>query len=187
MNTTAEAIFIDGRRIVLTPLGQADVSADYLAWLNDADVMRYRAPKAFPTTLAQLEAWIAGLPDRGDLVLAIRTRQERRHVGNIALNSILWVHRSAELSIMIGAKDVWGLGYATEAIELVTAHAFTRMNLHRVWTESPNPAFNAAMRGLGWTAEGTKREAFMVDGAFTDLACWSILDREWREGKGRMA
>jgi ribosomal-protein-alanine N-acetyltransferase len=182
----AEPVFLQGEKVVLTALGRGDVSADYLAWLNDADVLRYRGPKAFPTTMTQLETWVESLPQRGDLVLAIRTRDERRHVGNIALNTIVWAHRSAELSIMIGAKDVWGRGLATEAIALLTAHGFGTMGLHRLWSESPNPGFNETMRKLGWTPEGMKREAYLLDGVFVDLACWSILDREWRDGRSRL-
>lgn len=181
----SESIFIEGKDIVMMPLGRSDISPEYLSWLNDGEVLRYRALKSFPTTLAQLEAWIEGLPSRGDLVLAIRTRTERRHVGNIALNTILWPHRSAELSVMIGAKDIWGQGIASDAIEALTAHGFAAMALHRIWSESPNPAFNGVVAKLGWTKEGIKRDGFMLDGAFVDLGCWSILDHEWRSKKGR--
>jgi [ribosomal protein S5]-alanine N-acetyltransferase len=187
MNLTPEAVFLAGRGVVMTPLGRADASPEYLAWLNDADVLRYRGPKAYPTTIAQLERWLDELPGRGDLTLAIRTQNERRHVGNIALNNILWVHRSAELSIMIGAKDIWGRGYGSEAIALVTAHAFSVMGLHRLWAESPNPAFNGTMRKLCWQQEGIKRDAFLLDGAFVDIECWGLLDGEWRERRGQTA
>lgn len=182
---TGESSFLEGKDIVMMPLGKGDINSEYLSWLNDAAVLRYRAPKSFPTTLAQLEEWIVSLPSRGDLVLAIRTRTERRHVGNIALNTILWPHRSAELSIMIGAKDVWGQGIAKDAIEVLTAHAFGAMGLHRLWSESPNPAFNGVVAKLGWTKEGIKRDGFMLDGAFVDIGCWSILDHERRSGGGR--
>jgi [ribosomal protein S5]-alanine N-acetyltransferase len=181
---SGEAVFLQGDALVLTPLGRGDATAAYLAWLNDADVLRYRAPKAYPTTMAQLEIWLDGLGERGDVVLAVRTREDQRHVGNIALNSIQWVHRSAELSIMIGAKDVWGRGYGAEAIKLVMQHAFSAMGMHRLWAESPNPAFNAAIKKLGWIQEGVKREAFLVDGKFSDLICWSILEHEWRAAEG---
>jgi ribosomal-protein-alanine N-acetyltransferase len=186
MNNAREQVFLEGKNIDLMPLGRSDVSAEYLAWLNDPEVLRHRGSRVYPTTIAQLERWIDGLPDRGDLVLAIRTRRERNHIGNISLNTIQWVHRSAELSIMIGAKEVWGRGFGTEAIALLTAHAFSTIGLHRVWAESPNPTFNAAMKKLAWTHEGTKREAFLLDGAYIGFECWSILEPEWRTGKGRL-
>ena len=80
---------------------------------------------------------------------------------------------------MIGATDVWGSGYGSEAIELLTAHAFTAMGLNRLSADSPNPAFNASMKKLGWVHEGTRRKAFLVDGQFTDFECWGLLASEW--------
>lgn len=170
--------FLETPRLRLTSLVAADASPEYLAWLNDADVLRYRAPKAFPTTEAGLRSYIDSINDRGDLVLAIRTLDDERHIGNVALNSILWVHRSAELSIMIGARDTWSRGYGREVMSAVVDHAFSAMGLHRVWAESPNPAFNRAVSSLGWTHEGTKRDAFLLDGRFVDMECYAILASE---------
>ena len=176
----AQPAFLVGERLMLRPLVSADATRDYLAWLNDPEVLRYRAPKAFPTTMPQLRAWIASLPQRGDLVLAIRTKRGDRHIGNVALNTILWVHRSAELSIMLGAHGTRGRGYGREAIALLTRHGFASMGLNRIWAESPNLAFKRAVESLGWRKEGVKREALLVDGKLQDVVCWSILAREWR-------
>ena len=163
----------------LRALTESDISEDYLAWLNDPAVLRYRGPKAYPSNLAQLKRYVESIPARGDLVLAICMKRTNRHVGNIALNTILWIHRNAELSIMIGAKDIWGRGIGKEAINLITRHAFESMGLHRLWAESANPLFNAAVKSLGWTREGTKRETFLIDGQFADMECWSILADEY--------
>ena len=57
------------------------------------------------------------------------------------------------------------------------------MGLERVWAESPNPAFNGAVRSLGWTREGVKREAFLLDGNRVDIECWAVLRREWSPAK----
>ena len=171
--------FLEGEKTRLRALTKADISEHYLAWLNDPDVLRHRGPKAYPSTLAELKCYVESIPRRGDLVLAICERDSGRHIGNIALNTVLWIHRSAELSIMIGAKDVWGQGLGKEAIDLVTRHAFESMGLNRLWAESPNPAFNAAVKSLGWTHEGTKRQAFLIEGRFVDMNCWSMLADEY--------
>jgi RimJ/RimL family protein N-acetyltransferase len=170
--------FIETPRLLLTPLSVEDASDEYLAWLNDPEVLRFRGPKAFPSTMVSLRAYLESIPARGDLVLALRLKDGARHVGNIALNSILWVHGTAELSMMIGARDVWGKKLGQEAIAGVTTHAFANMRLHRLWAESPNPAFNGAVKALGWTCEGIKRQAFLVDGRHVDVECWGILCEE---------
>lgn len=176
-----DATFIQTARLSLAGLQPDDISDDYLAWLNDADVLRFRARKAFPTRSEQMREYVDSVATRGDLVLTIRLRESRQHIGNIALSSIDWVHGTAELSIMIGAKDVWGRGLGREAIHSVSRHAFMNMGLRRLWAESPNPAFNAAVRALGWTHEGAKRQAFLVDGTFVDIDCWGLLRTEFKE------
>jgi len=183
--TAPEAVFLSDGLVRLRPLGPADASPAYLSWLNDPDVLRWRGPKAFPTSSAQLADWLAATAARGDLVLAIETVAGGRHVGNVALNTIQWTHGTAELSIMIGARDMWGRGIGAATIALVTAHAFDSMGLRRLWAESPNPAFNRAVERQGWSAEGIKRQAFFADGAYLDIACWGILASEWRTRKNR--
>lgn len=177
MTSTA---FIETPRLILRGLRPEDATDAYLGWLNDPDVLRYRGPKAFPSSRESLESYLVGLAGRGDLMLALCLKEDGRHIGNIALNTVLWVHRSAELSLMIGAKDAWGQGYGREAIHAVCRHGFLSMGLHRIWAESPNPAFNASVRALGWTREGTKRQAFLLDGELTDIECWAILKPEFK-------
>lgn len=149
--------------LALRPLTADDASQTYLDWLNDPEVSRYRAPRKSVMTMDALREWIEKIPERGDKVFAICA--DSRHIGNIALNTI--VGGSAELSIMIGAKDVWGRGYGTEAIRLASAHGFDVLGLERLWAESPNPAFNSAMCKLGWTKEPPRRNEHF------DLLCWS--------------
>lgn len=155
--------------ITLRPLTPDDASQIYLDWLNDPEVSRYRAPRK-TMTMEALREWIENIPERGDKVFAIST--DDRHIGNIALNTI--VDGSAELSIMIGAKDVWGRGYGSEAIRQITRYGFGVLGLDSLWAESPNPAFNAAMRKLGWKREANRRNEHF------DLECWSCERRAVR-------
>jgi RimJ/RimL family protein N-acetyltransferase len=176
---TMKPAFLETPRLVLGNLRPEDLTEEYLAWLNDPEVLRYRAPKAFPTDIEALKEYLGRVAAREDLLLAIRLKDTERHIGNITLNSILWVHRSAELSIMIGAKDMRGQGLGKEAIYGLSNHAFSSMGLHRLWAESPNPAFNRAVTTLGWKHEGTKRQAFLLDGDLVDIECWGQLKTEF--------
>lgn len=163
-------------RLLLGPLRLEDVDEAYVHWQNDPEVLRYRARRV-PLNADDLRAYIRAIPAR-DRVFAIRERVTSRHIGNVTLNSVLEHHRSAELSIVMGARDVWGRGYGREVIVVVTRFAFDTMGLHRVWAESPNPAFNHVVEGLGFVHEGTKRQALLIDGRYVDLECWAMLEGE---------
>lgn len=180
MSASTNLEFIVGERVVLRPLLPSDASDEYLGWLNDPMVLRHSGRKAFPSTRSDLERFLTNLSGSGDLVLAICDAQTRRHVGNLSINGIVWPFGSAELSIMIGAKDIWGRGFGRDAIALVTAHVFNSMGLRRLWAESPNPSFNAVMKDLNWVQEGVKRQAFLLDGHFVDMTCWGLLRDEYR-------
>jgi RimJ/RimL family protein N-acetyltransferase len=170
--------FIETERLLLDGLRTVDASAEYLAWLNDPEVLRFRGPRGFPSSMDELRAYLERAEGGPDLVLAIRLRSDGGHIGNIALNTIDWLHSTAEVSMMIGAREQWNQGFGKEAIVAVTKHAFATLGLNRLWAESPNPSFNAAVAALGWTHEGTKRQAFRLDGRFVDIECFGLLASE---------
>lgn len=161
-----------GHRVILCPLLREFASDEYLAWLNDPDVLRYRAPKSRTMSWEDMVAWLDEVPDDSRR-FAITV--DGRHIGNISLDGIQQHHATADLGIMLGAKDVWGKGYGKEAIEVLTQFGFGQLGLHRISASSPNPAFNAIMRSLGWEHEGTAREAFLCEGQHIDIERWAIL------------
>ncbi|CAA7618650.1 GNAT family N-acetyltransferase [Magnetospirillum sp. UT-4] len=171
--------FVVGERVYLRVPRPEDVNDTYLSWLNDPETLRYSARKAFPTGIEEARAYPEAARRAGDLHLAICVTDTAQHVGNISLQRIQWPHGSAVLSILIGTAATRGKGYGKDAIALATRHAFASMGLRRLSAESPHPAFNAAMRSLGWTHEGTRRQALLVDGAYADLECWGILKDEF--------
>ncbi len=176
---------IENSRLGLAKLTPAFSSRDYLAWLNDPEVQRYTRRRGRVVSEKEMCEFINKSASSGDWHWAIVLKDNEQHVGNISLNSIDHLNSSAELSIMIGDRSVWGKGVAQEAIRLATQFAFDTLELIRLWAESPNPAFNAIMKKLGWRKEGERRSAFLVDAAYLDLECWSLLKNEWSNGTKR--
>lgn len=169
-----------GKRIRLHRLSMADASAVYLSWLNDPLVQRFSRRRGMTLTEEDMHKFLTYAETCADYHFAIRLLEGDRHIGNIALDTLDPKNKSGEISIMIGDRSVWGKGFATEAISVVSEFAFQLLGLHRLWAQSPNPAFNRAMKKLGWIQEGIRREAFLVKEGYVDLVCWSILDAEYR-------
>jgi ribosomal-protein-alanine N-acetyltransferase len=166
-----------GRSIRCRPLTLDDVSERYVGWLNDPEVNRYSRRRLFTSSAGDIRAFIAGIgPD--EHVLAIEAG-EGVHIGNIQFGPIDRAARCAEIRILIGDRSVWGRGYGTEAIYLVTRHMFLDESLHRVEANSCNPAFIRAVQKLGWREEGKLRERFPVDGGFLDYLWFGQLQREF--------
>ncbi len=175
----SDELVIEGKKVSLRKLRPQDLNETYLGWLNDPEVLRFSGRKGTKSTMESLQKFYQDSLTSSDLILAICLKPSQKHIGNISLNSIKKLHRSAELSIMVGDKSQWGQGVGGEAIKVLTDHAFKVLKLHRVWAESPNPGFNKAVSRLGWQKEGVKREAFELDGRMVDFECYSILRPEW--------
>lgn len=155
-------------------LTRAFASDQYLAWLNDPEVLRYRAPKSRTMTWDDMVAWLDDVPeDSRRFAMTV----DGRHIGNISLDGIQKHHATGDLGIMLGAKDAWGQGFGKEAIELLAQWGFKELGLHRISASSPNPAFNAIMRSLGWDHEGTAMEAFLYEGKRINIERWAILQQ----------
>lgn len=172
--------FLLSDRLALRHLTLEDATERYANWLNDPECLKFRGPKAFPTDMVSLKHYLENIAASGDLRLAVCIKDTGEHIGNVALNSILWVHGSAELSILIGAKHQWGKGYGKEVIQAVSKHAFGSMGLRRLWAESPNPSFNSAVKALNWAHEGKKRKAFLLEGQHVDIECWGLLKEDFK-------
>ena len=174
--------FLAGARVRLRPLTAADVDGPYLEWFNDAEVCRHNAHHVYPYTRDEALTWVAALRGRRDaLVLAIEL--DGRHVGNVSLQGIDPVGRSAELAIVLGDRDVWGQGIGLEAAELLVGHGFSALNLRRIacGTVAANAGMRRLAERLGMTQEGVRREAVWSDGAYHDIVEYGLLAAEWEE------
>ena len=103
--------FLVGERLYLRLLEESDIGEDYLSWLNDAEVTRYLETGKFPATPSAIRRYVERFQDSTtDLLLAIVDRETDQHVGNVTLNKINWIHRTADTGLMIGQKEFWGKG-----------------------------------------------------------------------------
>lgn len=176
-------VFLTGPRTRLRPLSAADVDGPYLEWFNDPEVCRLNSHHVFPYTRPEALDWVAALPGRRDaLVLAIEMSEDGRHVGNVSLQGIDTVNRSADLAIVLGDRGVWGQGVGGEAARLLVDHGFRALNLHRITcgTVVANAAMRRVAERLGMTQEGVRRRAMWTDGEYHDVVEYGLLADEWR-------
>lgn len=178
------AAFLAGERVCLRPLRETDADGPYADWLNDAEACRGNSHHIFPYTRAEALDYIRQSAARRDaLVLAVTLKADGRHIGNIALQHIHPVNRSAEFSILIGDRTAWGQGYGLEAAQLVFTHAFSELNLERVacGTYGENEAMQKLAARLGMREEGRRRRAVFKGGRYQDVIEYGILRDEFHE------
>lgn len=176
--------FLIGSRLYLRPLEAADGPRSQV-WINDPDIRRTILMQRPMSRLAEDE-WLKSHDQSmtpKDVIFAIVLSEGDRHIGNTSFNSIDWINRVAETGTLIGEKDCWGMGYATEAKELLLEYGFNTLGLNRI--ESHTIAFNvASMRHLektGYIEEGRFRDRMFRDGKWHDTVHFGILRQEWLE------
>jgi ribosomal-protein-alanine N-acetyltransferase len=175
--------YIVGRRLSLRPLVESDFNDEYLYWLNDPEVNKYSQRRPFPQDRESMRSYSEyySKNSRRGFVLAIILRETKEHIGNIALVNVEPIHRCAEISILIGNKDYWGKGMASEAIYLLTQHGFVAMNLHKIFAGTFNPAFARCVEKLSWRQEGVFRDRIWSGGKYHNQRWFSVLRDEFEQ------
>ncbi|MGV3310693.1 GNAT family N-acetyltransferase [Streptococcus suis] len=102
-------------------------------------------------------------------------------VGTFALMRIDTNHRSIEVGWVIFSPKLQRTRQATEAHYLLMNYVFEELGYRRYeWKcDSLNQASQAAAKRLGFTYEGTFRQALVYKKRNRDTAWFSLLDHEW--------
>ena len=151
-------------------------------WYSDPEVARLTRYQQGPLSAEEIQRFFYGRIMGSDfLAMAIHVRESDRLIGTCALSQLDGDNGSTLFHITIGERDAWGHGYGSEATELMVAHAFTQLALHRVALT----VFEFNVRAIrtyekcGFTVEGRARDAIFRDGRFWDEIHMSILAAEW--------
>ena len=76
---------------------------------------------------------------------------------------------TADLSIMIGDRDYWGVGYGTEAWSLMLEFLLRRSRKVTAGTMSVNEGMLRIFEKSGMGIEGVKKRQFLFEGREVDL------------------
>ncbi len=159
--------FIEGERIYLREVRVSDVNDDYYRWLNDPEVNRYLETRYIPQSHENIRRYVEALDGKRDEIFtAICLKEDDRHIGNIKCGPINWVHGFGDISLLIGEKDCWGKGIATEAIRLLTNYAFNVLSLRKVKAGcyAINVGSQKAFKKAGFKVEGVLKDQWIVAG-----------------------
>lgn len=121
-----------GKKIYLKNLFVQNITEDYISWMNDYEIVKYTESRFSPHNRESIEQFVNNANNANNILFGIFTIDSGTHIGNIKLGAINWIHRYADIGLIIGNKNYWGKGIATEAISLVSDYAFTQLNLHKL-------------------------------------------------------
>jgi RimJ/RimL family protein N-acetyltransferase len=165
-------------RIRRARLDDADAS---FRWFADAQVTRY-LPLAGERILPMPEIveflGRASRDDASDLSVGIELHSGRL-IGCGGLRNI--DADSAEISIVIGERDVWDSGYGREAMQLLLQHGFERLQLQTIWlvARTENARAIRLFTRLGFVVTETLVAATTVGGIPRDKVRMQLTRAVW--------
>lgn len=175
MATTKESV-----TVFLRELQPDDVDDRYLEWFREDAVTSFLVAKNLTRQL--VVDYINEGRDTGLWYMyAICDEANGLHIGNLKVGNIDPAHRVSDLVTVIGDRDYWGKGVATQAVRQGTALAFDTYDLRKVSgsiAEKNVGSLNAYTRG-GWVVEGTLRGAFLFGGEVQDKILVSCFNPKY--------
>ena len=174
---------LQSKRITLRAIEAEDINHTYLGWMNDPSVNRYLETRFMPQSIRTIRTyWEKHKDDESNPWFAICTDGGNKHIGNIKLGPISWIHRRADISLFIGEPTYWGKGYGSEAIGLVRDWAFEELNLQKLnaGIYSNNVGSRNAFEKCGFVLEGTLKDNAISEGKRVDVWKLGLPRSMWR-------
>ena len=123
---------MEGKYITLRPIKKEDLKC-LNKWKNDEEVFKFLGGGFHPISIDQQEKWMDSLIDMtGNNKRFIITDLSGKSIGMIGLYGINWIHRTCEVGIYIGEKDVQHKGYAGEAYNMIERYASDYLNIRKI-------------------------------------------------------
>lgn len=160
-------------------LQESDVEGPYASWFEDQEVCRYNGHGKFFKPISSIREFAAQANSERQIVWAVCHSQDG-HIGNISLQDISFIDRTAEFAILMGDKRHWGKGVARLAGRALFDHGFRKLNLERIYcgTADSNSGMKNLALALGMTHEGTRRSHLYLEGSRVDIVEYGILKNE---------
>jgi len=174
---------LSSERLLLRQVEYEDLNENYLRWVNDAEVVRYtdiRFQRQSKDTIYKY--WKEYKDSKNDHWFAICVASQNKHIGNIKLGPVNYLHQTGELSLIIGEKCFWGKGYATESIKLISSWAFSSLKLYKLSSTiyRENVASKKVFEKAGFRCEGIlKEQAQLNHTKRTDLYKMGLVKKQW--------
>lgn len=158
---------------------------DYLVtseWRKDEEIQNMVGGPKYFVSKEKERQWIMNtIQDNSRMVLGICLKENDKLIGTVNIQDIDWINRSAHVPILLGDKEAWGKGYASEARLLALKFAFEERGLHRIWAlvlEDNIPSLKM-LEKCGYVKEGVLKDSVYKAGRFQNQVYLGLLKEDF--------
>ena len=146
-------------RLTLSPFVAGFLKPEHVAWLNDPDVVKYSELRHYHHTEESQIAYLNSFKANEYIWLI---KAGKTDIGTITA-FVDPYNRIADMGILLGNKDAWGKGYASEAWKEVMRFLFEECDIRKI--ECGTMEQNQAMRRVAvknkMVVEATRIQHFL--------------------------
>lgn len=177
-------MLIQGQRIHMVRFERRHLDDPaYYGWLRDMDVVRYigRDELLEGIPFSEVEDYVKQLWANDNCwFLAVYHAKSGTFIGTAKINFLNERGRRngiADIGIMLGERDFWGQGLATDVLRTVSKFAFDKLGARKLsaGAMAPNAAVVRAFLRVGYVEEGRLRRYLSIGGDYCDhvlLGCF---------------
>lgn len=169
---------LETERLVLRELVENDALVILNCFSND-EVLRYYGQKPLKS-IEQVKQIIISFSksfeEKGGIKWGIELKEKGTIIGTMGFQDWSHEHKRANLSYAL-FPEIWGKGYASEAIETVISFGFQELGLERIGAVVfiENQASNNLLTKMGFQKEGVLKHYMYQDGKPHDTNVFSLL------------
>lgn len=160
------------KKIFLKIFKPSDIDkTNYLKWLKDKEVIKflYRDDLNVAIKKKEIIRYVRDLfKSKNNFFYLIFIKDIA--IGTIKIGHIDWKAKTADIGIMIGEKNYWNKGYATEAIKLIVKLSKAKLNLRKLVAGTPglNYGMIKAFKKNGFKVEGKRIKQLYIAKKYMD-------------------
>lgn len=170
-------------RIYLRALEPSDYEVS-VKWRNDPEIQSMVGGHSYFVASEKEKEWVHNTIFNNDkIVLAVCLIENDKYIGNVILQGIDYINGAAETAMLIGTKEDWGKGYATEALFMILKFAFEERRLNRLFAiiKEDNIASIRMHEKCGYQKEGVMRESIFKNGKYYNQVIMAVLKEDFDE------
>lgn len=168
-------------RLIIRAFRNTDAEL-WQSWDVDPEVQVYMPePVNLPQDITQQYQYIRECEAEQDGYYWSVETKDGVTVGTISLTDINSYHMTAEIGIVIGNKEYWGKGIATEAMDAVVNYAFSNLDIERISaeTEAENLGVSKVLLKCGFVHDGTFESARVKNGQRITVRHYGAIKSSW--------
>jgi RimJ/RimL family protein N-acetyltransferase len=161
---------LESERFRLRAFTHEDIQTNYMAWLNDPQVMQFSNQRFHKHSEASCRHYLASFANTENRFLAIEDKLNHALIGTLTLY-INPHHQTADVGILIGDTNHWGKGMGYEAFSLAISALLIQAKMRKVTaaTMSSNLGMIKIMEKCGMNLEATQKAQELLGGEPVDI------------------